>query len=316
MKMTKRENEVKKIEDRNSKKKAPKKHRVLKIIGFTTLACILFSIPMSAVNDIGKPSTDPDDYVKEYEVVAGPEEIAAKNAAENAKVEEEDTTDQNSDVIDQNNYSESTEAAKEAEQSSDPVETEETGTSEVHLYNGYPVADPSDKDAVMEAAKQWIDEGTIVEGSAFSAYDESLPVALNQIDLLEGYYDDMSDLYYYIENRTSEYLKQAVFFLYFWDNDGMPIMVMPGGNDALNGDQYAYPITATNLAPNESIIIDETSVIPYNEIGYIGAIPVAYETMEGQIWNNAYMSNFMEKSGCYVWEFRDAAQTAVFDFYK
>ena len=112
MKMPRKENEVTKIEDHNSKKKAPKKHRILKIIGFATLVCILFSIPLSVVNDIGKPSTDPDDYVKEYEVVAGPEEIAAKNATENAKAEVND------EVIDQTNEPESMDTE-------DAVQTEE-----------------------------------------------------------------------------------------------------------------------------------------------------------------------------------------------
>ena len=316
MKMPRKENEVTKIEDHNSKKKAPKKHRILKIIGFTTLVCILFSIPLSAVNDIGKPSTDPDDYVKEYEVVAGPEEIAAKNATENAKAEDE--VNVNDEVTDQTNEPESTdtEDAVQTEEANDPVETDVyTNESEPYgMYNGYSVADPADKDAVIEAAKQWIDEGTIIDGSAFSAYDESLPISLNQIDLLDA--DGSSDLYHYVENRTSEYLKQAVFFLYFWDSDGMPIIVSHGGNDALNGNQYVHPVTVYNLAPHESVVAEDYTWLSYYDIQYIGAIPVAYETMEGQIWNNAYMSNFMERSGCYVWEFRDVAQTAVFDFYK
>lgn len=292
----KKNNEVETNEVENKvqteQEKAPKKkHRVLKVIGGVLLVCILFNIPISAINDIGKPSTDSDDHMKEYEVVSGPATNTTDSDVVEVKKQEENTTEL-------------------APEEGSKLEESTEGSNEVF---GHAVEDPADTDAVREAANEWIDEGTSTEGSAFSAYDSSLPIAMNQIDMLDNY--GTSDFYYYIENRTSNYIKQAIFFLYFWDADGMPVMVSPG-NDAVGGDQYVEVVVQNNLAPNEAVIKEDGSWINYDDIYYIGAIPVAYETMEGQIWNNAYLTNFMEKSGSYVWEFRDVAQTAVFDFFR
>lgn len=287
--MFKRKNdEVNKVQ--TEQENAPKKkHRVLKVIGVVLLVCVLFNIPISAINDIGKPSTDADDHVKDYKVVS-------------ASATDTDTTDENE--------SETTEPAPETD-----VDDNESISTETDEVFGHTVADPSDPDAVKEAANEWIDEGTSTEGSVFSAYDASLPIAMNQIDMLDNYGDP--DFYYYIENRTSNYIKQAIFFVYYWDESGMPVMVYPNGNDSVGGDQYVEVVVQNNLAPNEATIKEDTGMrVPYDDIYHIGVIPVAYETMEGQIWNNAYLTNFMEKSGSYVWEFRDVAQTAVFDFFR
>lgn len=272
--------------------KAPKKsHRVLKIVGVVLLVCILFNIPISAINDIGKPSTNSDDHVKDYKVVSN---------------------DENETDINDKSDEETTEP--EASDDSDSVKEDESPSDDSEVF-GHQVADPSDANAVRDAANEWIDEGTSTEGSAFSAYDASLPISMNQIDMMDYY--GSTDFYYYIENRTSEYIKQAIFFVYYWDENGMPIMVNPNGDDSVGGDQYVDVVVQNNLGPNESTIKEDNSIdLSYYDIYHIGVIPVAYETMEGNVWNNAYLTNFMEKSGSYVWEFRDVAQTAVFDFFN
>lgn len=302
--MFNKKDDIKLLEEKNKKEQeAPRKNkarRVLKIIGTALLIMMLFQIPISAINDIGKPDASPSDEHPNSDFKVVEKEPESEPVEEPKPVEEEP---EEVPEVQETEPADETSSVEEA--------TPNTSTTDVF---GHTVADPNDTDTVRIAAEEWIGEGTSTEGSAFSAYDTVLPIAVNQIDLLDGY--GASDLYYYIENRTSSYIKQAVFFMYYWDPNGMPIMISPNGNNSVGGDQYVDVVVQNNLAPNESIIKEDSSWLSYEDIQYIGIIPVAYETMEGEVWNNAYLTNFMEKSGSYVWEFRDVAPNAVFNFFK
>lgn len=302
--MFNKKDDIKLLEEQNKKEQeAPKKNKtrkVLKIIGAALVIMMLFQIPISAINDIGKPDASPSDKHPNSDFKVVEKEHESEPAEEQEPVEEE--PEEVSEV-------QEIEPAEEASSVEEP--TPDTSTD----VFGHTVADPNDVDAVRKAAEEWIGEDTSTEGSAFSAYDTALPIAVNQIDLLDDGYGE-SDLYYYIENRTSSYIKQAIFFMYYWDPNGMPIMISPNGNNSVGGDQYVEVVVQNNLAPNESVLKEDSSWLSYEDIQYIGIIPVAYETMEGEVWNNAYLTNFMEKSGGYVWEFRDVAPNAVFNFFK
>ena len=51
-------------------------------------------------------------------------------------------------------------------------------------------------------------------------------------------------------------------------------------------------------------------------IDSIGVLLIAYETFDGEIWNNSYAKQFVDYSGGYVSDLREEAPGCVFDFFR
>ena len=171
---------------------------------------------------------------------------------------------------------------------------------------------------VEEQEEEVVDEYPVhnTERSSFSANDDTIPIVIS--DMMLETFGNTPTITLSVDNATDKDIKQALFLLYFYDDNGMPVIATPGGNPDLGDDEYLYPIMVTNLPAYASSEPYESTTfsVAYTDIYSIGVLLIAYETFDGEIWNNSYAKQFVDYSGGYVSDLREEAPGCVFDFFR
>ena len=273
-------------------KKGGKFGKIVKIGAVLIIIYVLFQIPMSDINSIGRPSTDPDDHTtgEDYEVT---------------------NTDPSDDVT-------LVEPEAEDQKTDDEIVAEEESSNDITMEEPSEEAIASDTteqdlspETVMEEAKQWTTNDT--RGSAFSAIDETMPVTIKSVAATDSG-ANYPETTYFISNNSGKDLRQVVLFVCYYDEDGMPFIINEQGHPQLDGDRFIDPITVTNVPANDDVIYDDVQYeVDYSRLQHMAVFIAGYEDMDGNYWSNAYMPHFLDYSGKYVWDLRNVAQGCIFD---
>ena len=241
---------VKNVNHVHQNQNTPKKKKSkLKKVGIIIIAIIiiyiLFQIPESSVTDIGKPSTDPDDYYEGYDY---------KPIDNSTQTDANDSTEQMS----------------------------ENDTA----------------------------DNIVTDGSSFAANSEEIPVKVTYLECQTATYSDGSSMYFkiYVDNTSGKEIRTANFWVYFYDKNGMPIIV----NTSDSTEPYLYSIMADNITEGAgNVEFQYTIPLNVDEIGYIGLILDTYSAFDGTEFKNTYADEFRMYSGAKVEELQAVASGCV-----